>query len=56
MPDPLPPLPLPPDLDQLLVTSRWPELTLARVDERISVVRGADEERVVPLLIAACGG
>ncbi|MFD3762065.1 DUF6233 domain-containing protein [Streptomyces sp. NPDC058622] len=43
MPEPL--LPLPPALDQLLVIRRWLELTLARVDEKISVVRAADEER-----------
>ncbi|MFD3775131.1 DUF6233 domain-containing protein [Streptomyces sp. NPDC058612] len=43
MPEPL--LPLPPALDQLLVIRRWLELTLARVDEKISAVRAADEER-----------
>ncbi|GHB85974.1 hypothetical protein GCM10010347_66250 [Streptomyces cirratus] len=43
MPDPL--LPLPSALDQLLVIRRWLELTLARVDEKISVVRAAEEER-----------
>ncbi|MEW1637579.1 DUF6233 domain-containing protein [Streptomyces sp. NPDC093801] len=43
MPEPL--LPLPPALDQLLVIRRWLELTLARVDEKISVVRAAEEER-----------
>ncbi|MFJ8164181.1 hypothetical protein ACIRBY_25090 [Streptomyces sp. NPDC096136] len=43
MPEPL--LPLPPALDQLLVARRWLELTLARVDEKISVVRAAEEER-----------
>ncbi|WP_331732466.1 hypothetical protein OG592_41790 (plasmid) [Streptomyces avidinii] len=43
MPEPLPPLP--PALDQLLVIRRRLELTLARVDEKISVVRAADEER-----------
>ncbi|MFJ6501610.1 DUF6233 domain-containing protein (plasmid) [Streptomyces virginiae] len=42
-PDPL--LPLPPALDQLLVIRRWLELTLARVDERIAVVRAADAEK-----------
>ncbi|MFD3760876.1 DUF6233 domain-containing protein [Streptomyces sp. NPDC058622] len=44
MPEPL--LPLPPALDQLLVIRRWLELTLARVDEKISAVRAADEERL----------
>ncbi|WP_331732752.1 hypothetical protein OG592_42345 (plasmid) [Streptomyces avidinii] len=34
--------PLPPALDQLLVIRRWLELTLARVDERITVIRAAD--------------
>ncbi|KOU61145.1 hypothetical protein ADK55_09355 [Streptomyces sp. WM4235] len=43
MQDPL--LPLPPALDQLLVIRRWLELTLARVDERITAVRAADEQR-----------
>ncbi|MFJ9344758.1 DUF6233 domain-containing protein [Streptomyces sp. NPDC101733] len=43
MQDPL--LPLPPALDQLLVIRRWLELTLARVDERIEVVRAVEEER-----------
>ncbi|MGW1641486.1 DUF6233 domain-containing protein [Streptomyces lavendulae] len=43
MPEPL--LPLPPALDQLLVIRRWLELTLARVDERITAVRAIDEER-----------
>ncbi|MFJ9080696.1 hypothetical protein ACIRO3_36490 [Streptomyces sp. NPDC102278] len=38
-------LPLPPALDQLLVIRRWLELTLARVDERITAVRAADEQR-----------
>ncbi|WP_445270425.1 hypothetical protein [Streptomyces sp. DSM 41634] len=38
-------LPLPPALDQLLVIRPWLELTLARVDEKISVVRAAEEER-----------
>ncbi|MFD3546067.1 DUF6233 domain-containing protein [Streptomyces sp. NPDC058655] len=38
-------LPLPPALDQLLVIRRWLELTLARVDEKITVVRAAEEER-----------
>ncbi|MFK0238717.1 DUF6233 domain-containing protein [Streptomyces vinaceus] len=42
MRDPL--LPLPPALDQLLVIRRWLELTLARVDEKITVVRAAEEE------------
>ncbi|MFG2716385.1 hypothetical protein ACGFX2_38565 [Streptomyces goshikiensis] len=36
-------LPLPPALDQLLVIRRWLELTLARVDEKITVVRAAEE-------------
>lgn len=43
MRDPL--LPLPPALDQLLVIRRWLELTLARVDEKITVVRTAEEEQ-----------
>ncbi|MFJ7209473.1 DUF6233 domain-containing protein [Streptomyces sp. NPDC098789] len=43
MQDPL--LPLPPALDQLLVIRRWLELTLVRVDERISAVRAFEEER-----------
>ncbi|MFD5932480.1 DUF6233 domain-containing protein [Streptomyces sp. NPDC060333] len=43
MQDPL--LPLPPALDQLLVIRRWLELTLARVDERITAVQAADERR-----------
>ncbi|MEU4729578.1 DUF6233 domain-containing protein [Streptomyces sp. NPDC023588] len=43
MPDPL--LPLPPALDQLLVIRRWLELTLARVDEKITTVRAADAEK-----------
>ncbi|MFJ6054722.1 DUF6233 domain-containing protein [Streptomyces sp. NPDC092307] len=43
MPEPL--LPLPPALDQLLVIRRRLELTLARVDEKIGVVRAADDER-----------
>ncbi|GAA1554214.1 DUF6233 domain-containing protein [Streptomyces globosus] len=38
-------LPLPPALDQLLVIRRWLELTLAHIDEKIDVVRAADEER-----------
>ncbi|MFG2716206.1 DUF6233 domain-containing protein [Streptomyces goshikiensis] len=38
-------LPLPPALDQLLVIRRWLELTLARVDDKISVVRAAEEEQ-----------
>lgn len=38
-------LPLPPALDQLLVIRRWLELTLARVDERITAVQAADERR-----------
>ncbi|MER7826996.1 DUF6233 domain-containing protein [Streptomyces sp. NPDC096097] len=38
-------LPLPPALDQLLVIRRWLELTLARVDEKISVVRATEQER-----------
>ncbi|MET9959425.1 DUF6233 domain-containing protein [Streptomyces sp. NPDC006326] len=42
-PDPL--LPLPPALDQLLVIRRWLELTLARVDEKITAVRTADAEK-----------
>ncbi|MFE5560224.1 DUF6233 domain-containing protein [Streptomyces sp. NPDC056544] len=32
-------------MDQLLVIRLWLELTLAQVDEKISVVRAADEER-----------
>ncbi|MFJ9598020.1 DUF6233 domain-containing protein [Streptomyces virginiae] len=43
MPEPL--LPLPPALDQLPVIRRWLELTLARVDEKISAVRAAEEEQ-----------
>ncbi|MEV7728825.1 DUF6233 domain-containing protein [Streptomyces sp. NPDC087917] len=43
MPDSL--LPLPPALDQLLVIRRWLELTLARVDERISAVQAAEDDR-----------
>ncbi|MET9323644.1 DUF6233 domain-containing protein [Streptomyces sp. NPDC003038] len=43
MPEPL--LPLPPAWDQLLVIRRWLELTLARVDERITAVRAAEEEQ-----------
>ncbi|MGI5451249.1 hypothetical protein ACQEVM_36875 [Streptomyces sp. CA-243310] len=43
MQDPL--LPVPPALDQLLVIRRWLELTLARVDERITAVRTVDEQR-----------
>ncbi|MET9324981.1 DUF6233 domain-containing protein [Streptomyces sp. NPDC003038] len=39
-------LPLPSALDQPLLIRRWLELTLlARVDEKISAVRAADEER-----------
>ncbi|WP_406187880.1 hypothetical protein [Streptomyces sp. NBC_01006] len=34
-----PPSCLPPQLDQLLVIRRWLELTLARVDEKITAVR-----------------
>lgn len=41
--DPL--LPLPPELDQLLLIRRWLELLLARVDEKIAAVRTIEAEK-----------
>ncbi|MFD8288025.1 DUF6233 domain-containing protein [Streptomyces lavendulae] len=41
--DPL--LPLPPELEQLLLIRRWLALVLARVDERITAVRTVEEEK-----------
>ncbi|MFF4583746.1 hypothetical protein ACFY15_36160 [Streptomyces sp. NPDC001373] len=39
------PLPLPTELDQLLLIRRWLELVLARVDEKITAVRGVEAEK-----------
>ncbi|MEU6310761.1 DUF6233 domain-containing protein [Streptomyces sp. NPDC047014] len=50
-PDPL--LPLPPSLDQLQVIRRWLELTLTRVDERITALRAEEDEKARRLPLPA---